>query len=53
MPNLVVTPHIASASVATRQRMAGMAVDNLLEALDGKTPAHCVNADAIDRLVGK
>ncbi len=47
LPNLLVTPHIASASVATRQRMARMAVDNLLEALDGKTPGNCVNADAV------
>jgi glyoxylate reductase len=47
MPNLLVTPHIASASVATRQRMAGMAVDNILEALEDKTPEHCVNVDAV------
>ena len=47
LPNLLVTPHIASASVATRQRMAGMAVDNVLEALSGKTPEHCVNIDAV------
>ena len=49
LPNLLVTPHIASASVATRQRMARMAVDNLLEALEGKTPRNCVNVDAIGR----
>ena len=47
MPNLLVTPHIASASVATRQRMARMAVDNIVEALEGKTPEHCVNVDAV------
>ena len=49
LSNLVVTPHIASASVATRQRMARMAVDNLVEALDGKTPRNCVNVDAAAR----
>jgi len=47
VPNLLVTPHIASASVATRQRMARMAVDNLVEALQGNTPANCVNRDAL------
>lgn len=47
MPNLLVTPHIASASVATRQRMARMAVDTIIEALEGKTPEHCVNVDAV------
>ena len=43
LPNLLVTPHIGSASVATRARMADMAVDNLLAALDGKQPPNCVN----------
>ena len=47
MPNLLVTPHIASASVATRQRMARIAADTILEALEGKTPEHCVNAAAV------
>lgn len=47
LPNLLVTPHIASASVATRTRMAEMAVDNLLAALDGRRPAHCVNEDVL------
>jgi glyoxylate reductase len=47
MPNLLVTPHIASASVATRQRMARMAVDNLIEALEGRMPRHGVNVDAV------
>ncbi len=47
MPNLLVTPHIASASVATRQRMARMAVDNIIDALGGKMPQHCVNVDAV------
>jgi len=35
-PNLTVVPHIGSASHATRERMAAMAVDNLLAALAGK-----------------
>jgi glyoxylate reductase len=46
LPNLIITPHIASASVATRGRMADMAVDNLLVALRGELPQHCVNPDA-------
>jgi gluconate 2-dehydrogenase len=32
-PNLIVTPHIASASVRTRKALANLAVDNLLAAL--------------------
>jgi glyoxylate reductase len=45
MPNVIVTPHIASASVATRSRMARLAVQNLLEALAGRLPKHAVNRD--------
>jgi phosphoglycerate dehydrogenase-like enzyme len=47
LPNLLVTPHIGSASVATRERMARMAVDNLTAALHGKTPAHVVNSEVL------
>ncbi len=32
-PNVVLTPHIASASLATRRAMANLAVDNLIAAL--------------------
>ena len=39
-PNLVVLPHIGSATVATRERMAAMAVDNLLAALAGRPMPH-------------
>jgi glyoxylate reductase len=45
-PNLIVTPHIASASVATRTKMADMAVDAVIAVLRGQTPAHCVNPEA-------
>jgi glyoxylate reductase len=42
-PNALLTPHIASASLATRDRMAGLAVDNLVAVLRGQKPAHQVN----------
>lgn len=35
-PNLLVLPHVGSATVRTRAKMAAMAVDNLLAALDGR-----------------
>jgi glyoxylate reductase len=34
-PNLIVVPHIGSATVRTRSKMAAMAVENLLAALSG------------------
>jgi len=33
VPNVVLTPHIASASIPTRRAMANLAVDNLIAAL--------------------
>jgi glyoxylate reductase len=42
-PNILVVPHIASASHRTRQAMAEMAVDNLLAALRGDEMPHCAN----------
>jgi glyoxylate reductase len=43
LPNVVITPHIASASYATRLRMAEIAVDNILEVFAGRLPRCCVN----------
>lgn len=42
-PNLVLTPHIGSASVATRRRMASLAVANLLAGLAGDRLPHQAN----------
>jgi glyoxylate reductase len=39
-PNLLVVPHIGSATVRTRERMAAMAVENLLAALAGREMPH-------------
>ena len=43
LPNVVLTPHIGSASEATRARMIDLAVDNLLTALAGEQMPHCAN----------
>jgi phosphoglycerate dehydrogenase-like enzyme len=39
-PNLLVTPHIGSATVAARERMAELAVENLLAGLAGRPMPH-------------
>ncbi len=44
-PNLLVVPHIASATHATREAMADMAVDNLLAGLAGERMPHCANPE--------
>jgi glyoxylate reductase len=38
LDNLIILPHIGSASVATRDTMALLVVDNVFDALEGKTP---------------
>ncbi len=42
-PGLIVLPHIASATHATREQMADMAVDNLLAGLAGEPMPHQAN----------
>jgi glyoxylate reductase len=44
-PNLLVLPHLGSGTHATRERMADMAVDNLLAALAGERMANCANPE--------
>jgi glyoxylate/hydroxypyruvate/2-ketogluconate reductase len=38
VPNVVLTPHIASATAATRMKMATLAADNLIAVLHGRPP---------------
>ncbi len=45
LPNCIVVPHIASASVATRSKMATMAAENLLAGLSGEALPNCVNPE--------
>lgn len=49
LPNIVVIPHIGSASVKTRGRMAEMAAENLLAGLKGKLPPNCANPRVVIR----
>ena len=39
----VLAPHLGSATTTTRVRMADLAVDNVLAALAGQRPPHCIN----------
>lgn len=45
LPNCIVVPHIGSASIATRTKMATMAADNLLAGLRGEPLPNCVNPE--------
>jgi glyoxylate reductase len=43
LENVVLLPHVGSATVETRTRMAVMAVENLLAGLRGDPPPNCLN----------
>jgi glyoxylate reductase len=45
LPNVVLAPHIGSASQRTRARMAALAADNMIAALEAKRMPHCVNPE--------
>jgi glyoxylate reductase len=44
--NAVLSPHLGSATVATRAAMARLTAQNALDALDGRVPTNCVNPSA-------
>lgn len=49
MDSVIMVPHIASASVETRTRMATMAAENAIAVVAGKTPPNLVNPDVWER----
>jgi len=44
-PNVVLTPHIASASIETRTKMALMAANNIVAVFKGRRPPNLLNPD--------
>ena len=49
LSNCLIVPHIASASVATRNTMAMIAAENLLAGLAGTPLTYCVNPEVYDQ----
>jgi glyoxylate reductase len=45
LANTILAPHIASASLETRTKMAVMAVENVLAALNGRRPPNALNPE--------
>ena len=48
LSNIIIAPHTASASVATRGRMAQMAAENLIAGLKGECLPYCANPAVYD-----
>ncbi len=49
MDNVIVTPHIASSTVAGRKRMNDMAFEQVAMALRGETPTHLLNPEVLNQ----
>jgi D-3-phosphoglycerate dehydrogenase len=48
LENVVLAPHIASASIETRKKMCRMAAENAIAALEGRRPENLVNTSLMD-----
>lgn len=48
LPNCIVAPHIASATVEARTKMATMAARNLVAVINGERPESIINPDVLD-----
>ncbi len=49
LPNVVLLPHLGSATTKVRARMAELCADNAVAIARGHIPPHCVNPDAVER----
>ena len=49
LDNVVIPPHLGSASIRTRIKMASMAAENCVAAVTGRTPPNVVNPEAQER----
>ena len=51
VPNVVLTPHIGSATGPTRLAMANLVADNLINFFNGDAPTNAVNLEVLHGLV--
>jgi glyoxylate reductase len=45
LPNVVLTPHLGSAALDTRERVASILVDNVIAVMEGRRPPNVYNAE--------
>ena len=48
LDNVVLQPHLGSATFETRSKMASMAAENMIAGLKGEIPPNCVNPEVFD-----
>lgn len=49
LDNVVIVPHIASATMETRLKMGDIAVGNIIKVLNGQAPDTCINPDVLKK----
>lgn len=49
LDNVVIVPHIASATMETRIKMGNIAVNNIIKVLNGESPDTCVNPEVLKK----
>jgi len=49
LDNVIVVPHIASATIETRINMGKIAVNNVINVLNGQPPETCVNPEVLKK----
>ncbi|HJU63809.1 MAG TPA: D-glycerate dehydrogenase [Candidatus Binatia bacterium] len=49
LPNVVLTPHLGSAALDTRERVAGILVDNAIAVIEGRRPPNIYNPEIYDK----
>ena len=47
MKNVVLVPHLGSATVEVREEMAGIVVDNIVALIEGRRPPNIVNPEVL------
>jgi glyoxylate reductase len=49
IPNVVLTPHLGSAALDTRERVAGILVDNAIAVIEGRRPPNIYNPEIYEK----
>lgn len=49
MKNVVLTPHLGSAVMEVREKMANLVVDNIAALIEGRVPPNCVNPQTLSK----
>jgi glyoxylate reductase len=49
LPNVVLTPHLGSAAIDTRERVADIVVDNVIAVIEGRKPPNLYNPEIYEK----